>query len=94
MSRTDLKALVTEVERNRAAADSYKKSLDTERAAYSAYENSVNRLIDAQEKERAAITDIVKQLNKRLSAPRLELYTGYGSEGGAEGGIRISWSLK
>lgn len=94
MSRTDLKTLITEIDRGKAAAETYKKSLDTERAAYGAYENAVNRLIAAQEEERAATADIIKQLNKRLNAPRLELYTGYGTEGGIEGGIRISWSLK
>lgn len=93
MSATDLKALITEIQTNKAEAQSLRESLETERAAYGAYEASVNKLIAAQEKERADAIAVIKQLKRQLDAPSLEIYTGYDTNEDWEAGIRLVFRL-
>ena len=93
MSRTDLKTLVTEIQVNKAEAQATKEALTSERQLYGQYENSVNKLIDIQEKERQAAMDVIKQLKRQLNAPALEIYTGYNVKDQWEGGIRLIWRL-
>lgn len=93
MSKTDLKTLVLENQTNKARADALADSLRSERAVFGAYEQSVERLIAVQEAEREAATAVMKQLQRQLNAPALELYTGYSSENNWEGGIRLVWRL-
>ena len=93
MTATDLRTLITEIQVNKAAASALRESLETERAAYGAYEASVTKLIAAQEQERQAALDVINQLKRQLDAPALELYTGYNSEDEWEGGIRLVWRL-
>ena len=93
MTATDLRTLITEIQTNKAAASALRESLETERAAYGAYEASVTKLIAAQEQERADAMAVIKQLKRQLDAPALELYTGYNHDDGWEGGVRIVWRL-
>ena len=93
MTATDLRTLITEIQVNKAEARSLRESLETERAAYGAYEASVTKLIAAQEQERQAALDVINPLNRQLNAPALELYTGYNHDDGWEGGVRIVWRL-
>ena len=93
MTATDLRTLITEIQVNKAEARSLRESLETERAAYGAYEASVTKLIAAQEQERQAALDVINQLKRQLDAPALELYTGYNSDDEWEGGIRLVWRL-
>lgn len=93
MSKTDLKTLVLENQTNKARADALADSLRSERAVFGAYEQSVEQLIAVQEAEREAATAVMKQLQRQLNAPALELYTGYSSENNWEGGIRLVWRL-
>ena len=93
MSATDLKTLITEIQTNKAEAQSLRESLETERAAYGAFEQSVEKLMAAQEQERQAALDVIKQLKRQLDAPALEIYTGYNSDDEGEGGIRLVWRL-
>ena len=93
MTATDLRTLITKIQVNKAAASALRESLETERAAYGAFEASVNKLIAAQEQERADAMAVVTQLKRQLDAPALELYTGYNSEDEWEGGIRLVWRL-
>ena len=94
MSKTDLKTLVTEIQTGRARADALADSLRAEREIFGAYEQSVERLIAAQEAERETAAAVMKQLQRQLNAPSLELYTGYSTENNWEGGIRLLWRLK
>lgn len=94
MSRTDLKTLITEIQVNKAEAEATKEALTSERQLYGQYENSVNKLIDIQEKERQAAMDVIKQLKRQLNAPSLELYTGYSKGNQWEGGIRLVFKLR
>lgn len=93
MSKSDLKTLVTEIQTNKARADALADSLRSEREVFGAYEQSVEQLIAVQEAEREAATAVMKQLQRQLNAPALELYTGYSSENNWEGGIRLVWRL-
>ena len=93
MSKSDLKTLVTEIQTNKARADALADSLKTEREIFGAYEQSVEQLITAQQAEREAAQEAIKQLQRRLNAPSLELYTGYNTGDQWEGGIRITWRL-
>lgn len=93
MSKTDLKTLVSEIQTNKARADALADSLRSERKIFGAYEQSVEQLIAVQEAEREAATAVMKQLQRQLDAPALELYTGYSSENNWEGGIRLVWRL-
>lgn len=93
MSKSDLKTLVTEIQTNKARADALADSLKTEREIFGAYEQSVEQLITAQQAEREAAQEAIKQLQRRLNAPALELYTGYNTGDQWEGGIRITWRL-
>ena len=93
MSKSDLKTLVTEIQTNKARADALADSLKTEREIFGAYEQSVEQLITAQQAEREAAQEAIKQLQRRLNAPSLELYTGYNTGAQWEGGIRITWRL-
>ena len=93
MSKTDLKTLVSEIHTNKARADALADSLRSERAVFGAYEQSVEQLIAVQEAEREAATAVMKQLQRQLNTPALELYTGYSSENNWEGGIRLVWRL-
>ena len=93
MSASDLKTLITEIQTNKAEAQSLRESLETERAAYGAFEQSVEKLIAAQAQERADAMAVIKQLKRQLDAPALELYTGYNSDDEWEGGIRLVWRL-
>ena len=93
MSKSDLKTLVTEIQTNKARADALADSLKTEREIFGAYEQSVEQLITAQQVEREAAQKAIKQLQRRLNAPALELYTGYNTGDQWEGGIRITWRL-
>lgn len=93
MSKTDLKTLVSEIQTNKARADALADSLRSEREVFGAYEQSVEQLIAVQEAERGAATAVMKQLQRQLNAPSLELYTGYSSENNWEGGIRLVWRL-
>lgn len=93
MSKTDLKTLVSEIQTNKARADALADSLRSEREVFGAYEQSVEQLIAVQEAEREAATTVMKQLQRQLNAPSLELYTGYSSENNWEGGIRLVWRL-
>ena len=93
MSKSDLKTLVTEIQTNKARADALADSLRSEREVFGAYEQSVEQLIAVQEAEREAATTVMKQLQRQLNAPSLELYTGYSSENNWEGGIRLVWRL-
>lgn len=93
MSKTDLKTLVSEIQTNKARADALADSLRSERAVFGAYEQSVEQLIAVQEAEREAATAVMKQLQRQLDTPALELYTGYSSENNWEGGIRLVWRL-
>ena len=94
MSKSDLKTLVTEIQTNKARADALADSLKTEREIFGAYEQSVEQLITAQQAEREAAQKAIKQLQRQLNAPSLELYTGYSTENNWEGGIRLLWRLK
>lgn len=94
MSKTDLKTLVTEIQTGNARADALTDSLRAEREIFGAYEQSVERLIAAQEAERETAAAVMKQLQRQLNAPSLELYTGYSTENNWEGGIRLLWRLK
>ena len=94
MSKTDLKTLVTEIQTGNARADALADSLRAEREIFGAYEQSVERLIAAQEVERETAAAVMKQLQRQLNAPSLELYTGYSTENNWEGGIRLLWRLK
>ena len=78
---------------NKAEAQATKEALTSERQLYGQYENSVNKLIDIQEKERQAAMDVIKQLKRQLNAPALEIYTGYNVKDQWEGGIRLIWRL-
>ena len=93
MSRTDLKTLITEIQVNKAEAEATKEALTSERQLYGQYENTVQRLIETQEKERQAAMDVIKQLKRQLNAPALEIYTGYNVDDKWEGGIRLVWRL-
>lgn len=93
MSKSDLKTLVTEIQTNKARADALADSLKTEREIFGAYEQSVEQLITAQQAEREAAQKAIKQLQRRLNAPALELYTGYNTSDQWEGGIRLIWRL-
>lgn len=93
MSKTDLKTLVSEIQTNKARADALADSLRSEREIFGAYEQSVEQLIAVQEAEREAATAVMKQLQRQLDTPALELYTGYSSENNWEGGIRLVWRL-
>lgn len=93
MTAADLKTLITEIQTNKAEASALRESLKTERAAYGAYEESVEKLLAAQEQERKAALDVINQLRRQLNAPALELYTGYNHDDGWEGGVRIVWRL-
>ena len=93
MTATDLRTLITEIQVNKAESRSLRESLETERAAYGAYEASVTKLIAAQEQERQAALDVIKQLKRQLDAPALELYTGYDTNEDWEAGIRLVFRL-
>lgn len=93
MTATNLKTLVTEIQSGRAETTALREALTTERAVYGAYEQSVEKLITAQEQERKAALDVINQLRRQLNAPALELYTGYNHDDGWEGGVRIVWRL-
>ena len=93
MTATDLRTLITEIQVNKAESRSLRESLETERAAYGAYEASVTKLIAAQEQERQAALDVIKQLKRQLDAPALELYTGYDTHEDWEAGIRLVFRL-
>ena len=94
MSKSDLKTLVTEIQTNKAKAQALEDALTSERQIISTYENSVNQLIEAQQAEREAAQDVIKQLQRQLNCPSLELYTGYNTERQWEGGIRLVFRLK
>ena len=93
MSRSDLKTLITEIQVNKAETQATKEALSSERQLYGQYENSVNRLIEAQQKEREEAQAVIKQLQKQLNAPALEIYTGYNAKDQWEGGVRLVWRL-
>ena len=93
MTATDLRTLITEIQTNKAAASALRESLETERAAYGAYEASVTKLIAAQEQERADAMAVIKQLKRQLDAPALEIYTGYDTNEDWEAGIRLVFRL-
>lgn len=93
MTATDLRTLITEIQTKRAEASALREALDAERSAYGAYEQSVEKLLVAQEQERQAALDVINQLKRQLNAPALELYTGYNHDDGWEGGVRIVWRL-
>ena len=93
MTATDLRTLVTEIQTKRAEASALREALDSERSAYGAYEQSVEKLLAAQEQERQAALNVINQLKRQLNAPALELYTGYNHDDGWEGGVRIVWRL-
>ncbi|WP_455596274.1 hypothetical protein [Cloacibacillus porcorum] len=93
MSKADLKTLVSEIQTNKAKADALTEALASERAIFGAYEASIEQLIAVQQAERESAQAVIKQLQRQLNAPALELYTGYNSEDRWEGGIRIVWRL-
>lgn len=93
MTATDLKTLLTEIQTNKAEASALRESLETERAAYGAYEESVEKLLVAQEQERQAALDVINQLKRQLDAPALEIYTGYDTGEDWEAGIRLVFRL-
>lgn len=93
MSKADLKTLVSEIQTNKAKAEALTEALDSEREIFGAYEASIEQLIAVQQAEREAAQAVIKQLQRQLNAPALELYTGYNSEDRWEGGIRIVWRL-
>ena len=93
MTATDLRTLITEIQTKRAEASALREALNAERSAYGAYEQSVEKLLAAQEQERQAALDVITQLKRQLNAPALELYTGYNHDDGWEGGVRIVWRL-
>lgn len=93
MTATDLRTLIIEIQTKRAEASALREALDAERSAYGAYEQSVEKLLAAQEQERQAALDVINQLKRQLNAPALELYTGYNHDDGWEGGVRIVWRL-
>lgn len=93
MSRSDLKTLITEIQVNKAETQATKEALSSERQLYGQYENSVNRLIEAQQKEREEAQAVIKQLQKQLNAPALEINIGYNAKDQWEGGVRLVWRL-
>ena len=93
MSRNDLKTLVTEVQVNKAEAKSLREVLEQERTMHDSYEEKVNKLIEAQQAERGAAQDVIKELQRKSRLPALELYTGYNTQGHFEGGVRLIWQL-
>lgn len=93
MTAADLKTLITEIQTNKAEASALRESLETERAAYGVYEASVNKLIAAQEQERADALAVINQLQRQLDAPALEIYTGYNTDEDWEAGIRLVFRL-
>lgn len=93
MTGQDLRTLLTEITAYKAEAEATQEALNNERGLFAQYEASVNLLIEKQEAERQAAMDAIKQLKRKLDAPALELYAGYGSEVEWEGGIRLVWRL-
>ena len=93
MTATDLRTLITEIQVNKAESRSLRETLETERAAYGAYEASVTKLIAAQEQERADAMAVINQLKRQLDAPALEIYTGYDTNEDWEAGIRLVFRL-
>ena len=93
MSVTDLKTLITEIQTNKAEVQSLRESLETERAVYGAFEQSVEKLIAAQAQERADAMAVIKQLKRQLDTPALEIYTGYNTDEDWEAGIRLVFRL-
>lgn len=93
MSKADLKTLVSEIQTNKAKAEALAEALTSEREIFGAYEASIEQLIAVQQAERESAQAVIKQLQRQLNAPALELYTGYNSEDRWEGGIRLVWRL-
>lgn len=94
MSKADLKTLVSEIQTNKAKAEALAEALASEREIFGAYENSIEQLIAVQQAEREAARDVIKQLQRQLNAPALELYTGYNTGDHWEAGVRLIIKLK
>lgn len=94
MSKADLKTLVSEIQTNKAKAEALAEALTSEREIFGAYENSIEQLIAVQQAEREAARDVIKQLQRQLNAPALELYTGYNTGDHWEAGVRLIIKLK
>lgn len=94
MSKADLKTLVSEIQTNKAKAEALTEALDSEREIFGAYENSIEQLIAVQQAERESARDVIKQLQRQLNAPALELYTGYNTGDHWEAGVRLIIKLK
>lgn len=94
MSKADLKTLVSEIQTSKAKAEALTEALASERAIFGAYEASIEQLIAIQQAEREAARDVIKQLQRQLNAPALELYTGYNTGDHWEAGVRLIIKLK
>lgn len=94
MSGNDLRELVRQVLANEAENKVLKEALESERASFSSFQQSVDDLLVAQAQEREAFTAMVKKLENQLNRPRLEVYGGYNTNDKLEGGLRLVWVLK
>lgn len=94
MSKADLKTLVSEIQTNKAKAEALAEALTSEREIFGAYEASIEQLIAVQQAERESAQAIIKQLQRQLNAPALELYTGYNTGDHWEAGVRLIIKLK
>ncbi|MCD7876792.1 MAG: hypothetical protein LUH49_07500, partial [Cloacibacillus porcorum] len=94
MSKADLKTLVSEIQTNKAKAEALTEALTSERAIFEAYENSIEQLIAVQQAERESAQAVIKQLQRQLNAPALELYTGYKTGYHWSAGVRLIIKLK
>ena len=94
MSKADLKTLVSETQTNKAKAEALAEALTSEREIFGAYENSIEQLIAVQQAERESAQAVIKQLQRQLNAPALELYTGYNTGDHWEAGVRLIIKLK
>lgn len=94
MTAGDLRVLVRQVLENEAENKALKEALSSERASYSLYQQSVQELLAAQSEERKVFTETVKNLERQLNRPRLEVYGGYNTKNHMEGGMRLVWVLK
>lgn len=86
MTEADLRELVYQVKLNKGQAEVLKESLASERKLQDAFAQSVNKLIEAQDKERQALLKAIDAKDKKL---KLEVYTGYSREEQWNAGVRL-----
>lgn len=94
MNGSDLYKLVDGYTRYKTEAEATREALVSERKAHMDYSNDVGILMERQAQERVEFQNVIKTLERRLSAPSLEFYGGYNMKDQWEGGIRVVWSLR